>query len=155
MAGWRGGLDLEPGRPQIDDVAVTDVWSRLNSDRNAAMVDVRTRAEWMFVGVPELASVGKTLILAEWQSFPDQRVDAEFAARLEKTLREQQVLADAEIFFICRSGARSKAAAQAMAALGFARCRNVADGFEGPIGPDRRRGRIAGWKAAGLPWVQS
>lgn len=119
------------------------------------MIDVRTRAEWMYVGVPELTSIGKSLILAEWQSFPDQRVDAEFATRLQKILSDQEVSPDAEMFFICRSGARSKAAAQVMAAMGFARCRNVADGFEGPIGPDRQRGRIAGWKAAGLPWVQS
>jgi rhodanese-related sulfurtransferase len=45
-------------------------------------------------------------------------------------------------------------AAEALAANGFRRCRNVAEGFEGPLDPGRHRGQLAGWKAAGLPWVQ-
>jgi rhodanese-related sulfurtransferase len=61
---------------------------------------------------------------------------------------------DSELFFICRSGGRSKMAAQALSALGFTRCRNVKDGFEGPLDPDRHRGGLGGWKAAGLPWSQ-
>jgi rhodanese-related sulfurtransferase len=61
---------------------------------------------------------------------------------------------DSELFFICRSGARSRMAAEAMANAGYRRCRNVADGFEGPLDADRHRGQVAGWKAAGLAWVQ-
>jgi hypothetical protein len=30
----------------------------------------------------------------------------------------------------------------------------VAEGFEGPLDANRRRGGRAGWKYAGLPWVQ-
>ncbi|HEU4379951.1 MAG TPA: rhodanese-like domain-containing protein, partial [Hyphomicrobiaceae bacterium] len=59
-----------------------------------------------------------------------------------------------EIFFICRSGARSLKAAEAMVAAGYSRCRNVADGFEGPLDPHRHRGQLSGWKAKGLPWTQ-
>ena len=61
---------------------------------------------------------------------------------------------DAELFFICRSGVRSRMAAEAMANAGYGRCRNVADGFEGPLDANRHRGQVAGWKSAGLPWVQ-
>jgi hypothetical protein len=45
-------------------------------------------------------------------------------------------------------------AARAIAAQGYAHCHNVADGFEGPLDQHRRRGMAAGWKAAGLPWLQ-
>jgi rhodanese-related sulfurtransferase len=55
---------------------------------------------------------------------------------------------------LCRSGARSRAAAEAMTALGYQRCYNVADGFEGPHDGERHRGQLAGWKASGLPWTQ-
>jgi len=138
----------------IDDVPVEEVWARLHSNPDSLLIDVRTRAEWAYVGVPDLSSIGKRPALVEWQIFPDNRVNPDFVDRLSAALTEAKVSKDAELFFICRSGGRSKAAAQAMTAAGFTRCRNVADGFEGPLDPERHRGRIAGWKSAGLPWAQ-
>ncbi len=139
----------------IDDVSVQQVWERLTADPRAAMVDVRTRAEWAYVGVPDLSAIGKKLLLLEWQSFPDASVDPHFAERMSALLVDCKVDVDDEVFFICRSGGRSKSAARVMTAAGFKRCRNVADGFEGPLDPDRHRGRLGGWKSAGLPWAQS
>jgi rhodanese-related sulfurtransferase len=133
---------------------VNDVWERLEADPKAILIDVRTRAEWTYVGLAELSALGKRPLLVEWQTFPDNRVDPQFAERLGKMLAEAGASKDAELFFICRSGGRSKSAAQAMAAEGYKRCRNVADGFEGPLDPSRHRGRAGGWKAAGLPWAQ-
>ncbi len=144
----------EPGGVGIADVPVTQAWEQLTADAQSVLVDVRTRAEWSFVGVPDLASIGKRPLLLEWSSFPDNQVDPQFADRLAAALQQSGTGTDAEIFFICRSGARSKAAATALAAKGFTRCRNVADGFEGPLDQSRQRGRSGGWKAAGLPWSQ-
>ena len=138
----------------IVDVDVQEVWKRLQEDPAAVLVDVRTRAEWSYVGVPELSSIGKQPILIEWQTFPDNRVDPGFVERLSETLEAAGVSNQAELFFICRSGGRSRMAAQAMTAAGYAACRNVADGFEGPLDASRHRGQTAGWKAAGLPWAQ-
>jgi rhodanese-related sulfurtransferase len=115
---------------------------------------VRTRAEWAFVGLPDLSTLNKRPLLVEWQTFPDNREDPQFAERLGATLKEVGVMPDTEVFFICRSGSRSKRAAEVMTAAGFSACRNVADGFEGPLDGDRHRGRVGGWKAAGLPWSQ-
>ena len=72
----------------------------------------------------------------------------------EKALTARGVQKDDEIFFICRSGGRSRMAAEAMAAAGYRHCLNVAEGFEGPMDADRHRGQIAGWKFEGLDWVQ-
>lgn len=138
----------------IDDVPVKDVWERLRADPKAVLIDVRTRAEWTYVGLPDLSEIGKRPLLVEWQTFPDNRVDPQFKDRLGRMLTEAGAATDAELFFICRSGGRSKSAAQAMSAAGYSRCRNVADGFEGPLDPNRRRGQAGGWKAAGLPWAQ-
>jgi rhodanese-related sulfurtransferase len=41
-----------------------------------------------------------------------------------------------------------------MTQAGFKTCYNVAGGFEGPPDPDRHRGKVDGWKAVGLPWIQ-
>jgi rhodanese-related sulfurtransferase len=138
----------------IVDVDLKDVWDRLSQDSNSVLIDVRTRAEWSYVGLPDLSSIGKQPVLIEWQSFPDNRVDPRFAERLAETLNNAGTGRDAELFFICRSGARSRMAAQAMTAAGYTAGRNVADGFEGPLDTNRHRGQSAGWKAAGLPWAQ-
>jgi rhodanese-related sulfurtransferase len=138
----------------VDDVSVEETWRRLTSDPAAVLIDVRTRAEWTYVGVPHLGSIGKETILAEWQEFPGNRVHTDFAERLSQALAERGTTKDADLFFLCRSGVRSLAAARAMAALGHARCHNVTGGFEGQLDADRHRGRLEGWKAAGLPWVQ-
>lgn len=138
----------------IADVPVTAVWERLKGDAEAVLVDVRTRAEWTYVGVPDLTALGKQLLLVEWQTYPDGAIDPGFVDKLANELSSRRVGKNAEIFFICRSGARSKSAAQALTKAGYTRCRNVADGFEGPLDPSRQRGRQGGWKAAGLAWVQ-
>lgn len=140
--------------PAVQDVTVADVWTALERDGAAQLIDVRTRAEWSYVGTPDLAARGRQVILAEWQSFPSNQIDPQFAAQLSETLTKLGCGHDTELFFMCRSGVRSLAAARAMTAAGFTRCRNVTGGFEGQLDADRHRGRLAGWKAAGLPWVQ-
>lgn len=138
----------------VDDVGVTEVWERLRNDPGSVLIDVRTRAEWAFVGIPDLTAASKQPVLVEWQTFPDNREDLRFTERLVADLNEMGTPKDADLFFICRSGSRSRRAAQAMTAAGYVRCHNVADGFEGPLDADHHRGRTGGWKAAGLPWSQ-
>lgn len=139
---------------KIEEVPVREAWNRLSSDPVSQLIDVRTRAEWAFVGVPDLSSLGRQPVLIEWQTFPDSRVDPNFAERLKSALDAAGVSPDAELLFICRSGGRSLMAARVMASAGYTRCRNVSDGFEGPLDPSKHRGTTGGWKAAGLPWVQ-
>jgi rhodanese-related sulfurtransferase len=138
----------------IADVPVDETWARLSADPKAVLIDVRTRAEWAFVGIPDLSVLGRVVVLMEWQLFPDNRIDVEFANRLTEALAAAGAGNDDALFFICRSGGRSRKAAEAMAAKGYRRCSNVAEGFEGPLDDCRHRGGKAGWKAVGLPWVQ-
>jgi rhodanese-related sulfurtransferase len=142
------------GAQAVDDVAVLTVWEHLKSSPNALMVDVRTRAEWTFVGLPDLSKLGKRIVTVEWQTFPENSVDPAFTQRLKAALAGVGADTETPMFFICRSGGRSRMAAEAMAALGYQHCHNVADGFEGPLDGDRHRGRVGGWKAAGLAWTQ-
>ena len=103
---------------------------------------------------PDLSAIGKRPVLVEWQGFPDDRLNTAFVERVTEALDPIGADRESELFFICRSGQRSLKAAQAMAAAGYTRCRNVADGFEGPLDADRHRGQLGGWKAKGLPWAQ-
>jgi rhodanese-related sulfurtransferase len=137
------------------DVSASEAYSILEQDETSVLVDVRTRAEWAYVGAPDLSVLGKKTLLIEWQEFPSMAVNPNFATSLEAALRDNGVGPDAPIFFLCRSGARSRAAAIAMTDAGRKRCFNIADGFEGPLDDERHRGAIGGWKAHGLPWSQS
>ena len=142
------------GEVHIASVSVEEAWTRLKGDAGSVLIDVRTIAEWAYVGLPDLATIGKRPVLVEWQGFPDDRLNTAFVERVTEALTHIGAGRDSELLFICRSGQRSLKAAQAMAAAGFARCRNVADGFEGPLDPTRHRGQLGGWKAKGLPWAQ-
>ena len=137
------------------DVSAREAYELLGRQPKSQLVDVRTRAEWSFVGVPDLSPLGKEAILAEWQRYPTMEVAADFVAQLERELERRSIGHDDTIVFLCRSGARSLAAAQAMIAAGWKGCRNISGGFEGPVNTERHRGAVDGWKAASLPWIQS
>jgi rhodanese-related sulfurtransferase len=139
---------------EIEAVSVEDAWTRLEHNPSSILIDVRTIAEWAFVGLPDLGSIGKRPVLVEWQGYPDNRLNSAFVDRLVEALAPLDADKGSELLFICRSGSRSLKAAQAMAAAGYSCCCNVTDGFEGPLDPSRHRGRLAGWKAKGLPWSQ-
>jgi rhodanese-related sulfurtransferase len=128
----------------------TEAWDVLKADPSAQLIDVRTPPEWTFVGVPDLQAVGKKPVLISWQVFPDMHANPTFLDEVRRVAPS----VDAPLLFICRSGARSRAAAEAVTAAGYRRCYNVAEGFEGQVNAERHRGRNAGWKAAGLPWTQ-
>ena len=142
------------GQVEIDSLPVEETWTRLGKDAGSVLVDVRTSSEWAFVGLPDLSSIGKRPVLVEWLDFPGNQLNQTFVSQLTDALTKIGANKDTELFFLCRSGGRSLSAARAMAAAGYSRCRNVADGFEGPLDPNRHRGSLGGWKAKGLPWAQ-
>jgi rhodanese-related sulfurtransferase len=131
------------------DVDPSGAYAALRAEAGAVLVDVRTSAEWSYVGQPDLAQLGKGVVFVEWQHFPDGTLNGTFLEQL----REAGVVEGVPVYFLCRSGARSAAAAAAATVAGLGPAYNVADGFEGPLGREGHRD-VAGWKAAGLPWRQ-
>ena len=132
------------------DLSPRDSWEKLKSTPEARLVDVRTQAEWQFVGLPDLSSLETQPILVSWQVFPTMAKNEAFAQQLAA----QGITAGTPLLFLCRSGVRSKAAAELMTSLGYQECWNISDGFEGPLDEARHRGGKAGWKADNLPWLQ-
>lgn len=132
------------------DVDAKKAWEILAANPQAVLVDVRTKPEWEFVGVPSLDALGRQAVFVPWQVYPSMEVNPRFvddlvAAGIDK---------GTPVLFICRSGGRSRSAAISAAAAGYGSCYNVSGGFEGPHDPGRHRGALDGWKALGLPWVQ-
>jgi rhodanese-related sulfurtransferase len=134
----------------IRNVTARQAWDALTADPEARLVDVRTDAEWTFVGLPDLSEAGKQPVLLPWQLYPAMQVNGGFTEQL----RQAGVGPEHRVYFLCRSGARSMAAAQAAQAAGYTDVFNVAGGFEGNPDADGHRGVTEGWKAEGLPWRQ-
>jgi len=148
---------MQSVRPIVDEIDPVAAYRLLESNPGTALVDVRTRAEWAFVGLPDVSATDRPLWLVEWVSFPggarNQAFLDELAGQMGDSMPER-------LLFICRSGTRSMAAAEAVAAAlaekgVAAHCSNVAEGFEGDLDQEGHRGRRNGWKARGLPWRQS
>ena len=135
------------------DLTAAQTWELLATDERALLVDVRTEAEWRFVGVPDVAATGRRAAFVEWSRYPTGAVNADFLAELAAA----GVAPGDErpIVFLCRSGVRSVAAAQAATAAGLGPAYNVLEGFEGPPDGTGHRGAAGGWRAAGLPWRQT
>ncbi|MGN6516780.1 MAG: rhodanese-like domain-containing protein [Rhizomicrobium sp.] len=136
------------------DLDVRQTWDILSSDPKAQLIDVRTAAEWTYVGLPDLSGLGRQVHAIEWQSFPSGEINPDFPRIVAEQMKLAGAGTDAPLLFLCRSGARSKAAAVAMTRAGFTRAYNVAGGFEGNLDGEGHRGTVNGWKASGLPWRQ-
>ena len=134
------------------DLTPAQAWDLLTGDERAVLVDVRTAAEWRFVGVPDVAPLGRETALVEWINYPNGIVNPRF---LDQLAAAGLAAGDGRpVVFLCRSGARSISAAQAATAAGLGPAYNVLDGFEGAVDDAGHRGG-SGWRAVGLPWSQS
>ena len=132
------------------DISADQAYEMLAKDQGATLIDVRTEPEWRNVGAPDLSDLGKTVIyLHWWQMYPPLQTLPNFVETLTAELRASGVTESDPLLFLCRSGARSRAAAIAMTAAGWKSSYNIADGFEGPLDSARHRGAAGGWKAGG------
>lgn len=124
------------------DLSPEEAWQKIAD--GATLVDVRSEAEWQVIGVPDTSSIGAKPRFVQW-NLAGNVWNAAFLAELKAA-----VPADAELVFLCRSGARSISAAEAATDAGFTSY-NVLEGFEGVPNSDGDR-TVNGWKNRKLPW---
>jgi rhodanese-related sulfurtransferase len=129
--------------PYAGALTPQEAYELWRSAPGAKLVDVRTRAEWDYVGrIPDAVEI-------ELLSYPGNLPNDSFLSELE-----QQVDKASQVLFICRSGGRSHHAALAATQAGYGQCFNVLEGFEGDLNADGHRNTQGGWRHAGLPWTQ-
>ena len=139
-----------------------DVPAFIDANGGSAKVlflDIRTRAEAMFVGMPTTVDalvpfVEVQELMSDWDTQrgayklePMQ----DFAPEVLRRLHAKQLTQADTVVLICRSGDRSGRAATRLAEDGFTRVFSVIDGFEGDLSAEGRRD-VNGWRKAGLPW---
>ena len=123
---------------------------RLQNNPQALFVDVRSKAEYKYVGFPENS------ILIPWIDDPDWEPNPEaFSDLVMQELDGRENLLNTEIILICRSGFRSNEALKCLENKGFTQVSHVASGFEGDLDENDHRGNLNGWRHDGMPWSQS
>ena len=132
------------------DLAPKEAWELLKNDSDCQLVDCRTAAEWNFVGVPDLTQLEKKTFFIEWQTLPHMEKNNSFLQEINNS----GVSKETKIILLCRSGARSRSAAEFLTNHGYKSCFNLSEGFEGVHDADGHRGNVDGWKKALLPWKQ-
>ena len=132
------------------DLSPNEAWNIIKENSDCFLVDCRTSAEWSLVGVPDLDSLGKKVLFVEWQTFPTMEKNPRFLQEISETILEKK----SKIIFLCRSGARSRSAAEFLTSQGYESCFNCSEGFEGSHDNFGRRSNVNGWKFHNLPWKQ-
>ncbi|MDH4233217.1 MAG: rhodanese-like domain-containing protein [Nitrospirota bacterium] len=115
-------------------------------NNGAYILDVRTDAEFIWVGHPNVINVlnisykieNKDTLITNPSFISD--IDEIFGA-----------VKDTHIITMCRSGQRSVEAALALEAAGYTNVSNMVDGFEGGKKDQYGYRTINGWKNSGLP----
>ncbi len=125
------------------EVTPAEAYELLQHSPGAVIVDVRTQAEWDWVGrVPGAIEI-------DWVQYPEMTRNPNFMSELTR-----RVDRNALVLFLCRSGVRSRSAASAAIDAGFSAAYNILEGFEGDKDAQNHRGNLGGWRFHGLPWYQ-
>lgn len=131
------------------DITPQESWKLLSENPDSVLVDVRTAAEWNWVGVPDLSSLDRQVVFVEWNTAAGRNTNF-----VEDLIAAGVTPGERPVIFLCRSGNRSIPAAEAATAAGIAPSYNMLEGFEGNLDEHDHRG-ATGWRAEGLPWKQS
>ena len=148
---WRNKLLKDDIDGYAGNINPTEAWEILKADSKSILLDVRTLAEWTFVGVTDLSSLKKDAVKIEWKTFPNMEINPFFIDEVINACPEKSV----PILSLCRSGQRSIDASRVLTEHGFQKCYNVLEGFEGDTNTNSQRISKEGWKHRNLPWKQN
>src|SRR5690625_4242825 len=139
-------------------------WEQINERPDETLfIDVRTRAEAMYVGMTTVADALVPFVDHDpFWAWDDERNSyklepvQDFVDEVNRRLAAKNLDKDAPVILICRSGGRSAMAADRLAEAGFTQVYTIPEGFEGDkskAGADKGQRTVNGWKNADLPWT--
>ena len=129
---------------EIKDITSKEAYEMVKED-STYILDVRSIAEYVFIGHPEMAySIPLNFWNEEKQSMvPNENFIEDIKAKFTQ---------DDTLIFICRSGGRSRLAALRLVSEGYGKMFNVIHGFEGDR-DDKGYRNVNGWKISDLPYT--
>jgi rhodanese-related sulfurtransferase len=126
-------------------------------------VDVRTRGELQFIGMPTLVDAHVPFLVEasppQWDTANSTFklvANRTFVDDVDKRLAQKGIGRNDTVIVICQGGLRAARAANALTQAGYTKVYTTIDGFEGdPVadGPHKGERQVNGWRNAGLPWT--
>lgn len=162
-----GGLALADDVPEAKrtraELYLTAIEAaQLLENPDAVLVDVRSRAEVAFLGLPRRTNVHMPYMVMPMMGEFDAKkggyaleINPDFPRAFRDYAEANGITAGTPIVLICRSGTRSARAADVLFEMGYRNVYSILDGFEGDKakdGPDKGKRSLNGWKNAGLDW---
>lgn len=139
-----------------------DAYKLKSENSDVIFVDVRTRAEVSFIGMPQISDANIPYMTAEeWENWNDKKknfklqLNSEFLLSMEELVKAKGGSKESKIIIMCRSGSRSAKAANLLSKSGYTGVYTVVDGLEGDkakSGESKGQRVVNGWKNSGLPW---
>ncbi len=135
----------------------------MKKDPKVILVDVRTPAEWQFVGHTRAAQIMIPSIFFKFDGVDEKKpryrsvLNEGFVSELEDKAADLDADSDSTYILMCRSGAtRAQPAAKMLAQYGYKNVYIMTDGFEGSKikEGDKKGFRLKnGWKNSGAAWT--
>lgn len=132
------------------------------SKEEILFVDIRSRAEVKFLGIPKQVDVHiPYMVMPMMASFNakkgtyDLEINPNFLTDFQSYAEEHGVTSETPIILMCRSGSRSARASDLLADSGYTQVFSLVDGYEGDKlkgGPGEGQRLVNGWRNAGLEW---
>jgi rhodanese-related sulfurtransferase len=161
---------------EINNILSIEAYDDLNTVPDTYLIDVRTRAEYQYVGHPLNAYLFPYMFLTDRFAKVDERYEYQLSQKNKDFVSEISKVFEKtdNLLIICRDGTRSALAAKDLVDAGFKKIFNIKDGFEGAEFPafededkDKfyrqlakrnkingfRQRRHYGWQWWGLPWT--
>ncbi len=142
-----------------ENVTPDEAFGMVTDSEGAIILDVRTLSEWIWVGHPGENAILEGSELEGYVINVSYKVHHEGTSKADELIVnnhfvydvEKLIAKDVRIITMCRSGARSEAAASALEAAGFQFVFNMSTGFEGSKDMYGYRTED-GWKVDDLPY---
>ena len=119
---------------EAKEILSIEAYDMLNTVPNTYLIDVRTRAEYQFVGHPINAYLFPYMFMSEEFGKKDDKCGYRFDIKNKSFVQEIGKVFNKtdKLLIICSDGIRSEPAAKDLIDAGFKNIFNVKNGFEGP-----------------------
>ena len=171
-----GFLQIPAESQEPKDILSIEAYDMLNTVPDTYLIDVRTRAEYQFVGHAPMAHLFPLYFMSDQLVQKEEQWEYQLTNNNKAFVEEisKKFQKSNNLLIISRDGTRSILAARQLIKAGFKNVYNVKDGFEGPLFPtyeDQNRHefyrqlakrnkipaynhrRFYGWQYWGLPWT--
>lgn len=157
--------DAIPSKKQTElglYLTAKDAYQLKSEHSDVIFVDVRTRAEVAFLGMPDISDANIPYMVAgDWGTWNEKKknfkleANSGFLLSMDDLVKAKGGNKESKIIVMCRSGSRSAKATNLLAKSGYKNVYTILDGFEGDKarnGDLKGQRVVNGWKNSGLPW---